>query len=283
MKLIFWLCLGILLGPTFFDLHFPWPLAPLTTALTAVFLLLSGIEIGGYPFFTKSKEFVFLFAGAFAFPFVVGLIFYPESPFIAIALSISALPVAIQILKEKNLYRTALGRQVLQIACACDIAAWIIFSFILPADHAQSWLFGHWPLLTFFLGLLIGKGKNFSQNFWLLQLQNKIVIPLFFIGLGLGVNFRSHFSPFLTLKIFALATITKGVGAYLAARKIGLSSTDAQTLAFLLNARGAMEIFAARYALEVGLISPTLFSALLITAVTTSLLAALKVQRITPA
>ncbi|MFZ4484757.1 MAG: cation:proton antiporter, partial [Chthoniobacterales bacterium] len=61
---------------------------------------------------------------------------------------------------------------------------------------------------------------------------------------------------------------------YAAARFSGSSHSDSLTVASLMNARGLMELILLNIALQAGLITPTLFTIMVIMAIVTTLMAA---------
>lgn len=70
-----------------------------------------------------------------------------------------------------------------------------------------------------------------------------------------------------------VAIASKGLGVYVASRWAGESPSEARQIAALLNARGAMEIVAAHYALQSQIINPTQYVALLLLAILSSVVA----------
>jgi Kef-type K+ transport system membrane component KefB len=61
---------------------------------------------------------------------------------------------------------------------------------------------------------------------------------------------------------------------YAASRFCGENHADSLTVASLMNARGLMELIMLNIGLQVGIISPRLFSAMIIMAIVTTLMAA---------
>jgi len=65
----------------------------------------------------------------------------------------------------------------------------------------------------------------------------------------------------------------KGLGCWLAARVSGENNRDALAIGTLMNARGLMELILLNIGLERGLITPTLFTVMVIMAIVTTLMA----------
>jgi Kef-type K+ transport system membrane component KefB len=70
--------------------------------------------------------------------------------------------------------------------------------------------------------------------------------------------------------IIATASVGKFGGGFAAARATGLTWREAASLGALMNSRGLMELIALNVGLDLGLISPTLFTMLVLMAVVTT-------------
>lgn len=134
----------------------------------------------------------------------------------------------------------------------------------------------HAILGAFIMGIAFGDSVHLKEQAREIihQFVTNIFAPLFFVSIGLKVNFIDHFSLTIVLLIVAVACVGKVVGAGLGARMGGLSRNNAIAVGFGLNARGAMEIILGTLALNAGLISQEIFVALVIMAMLTSLLSA---------
>jgi Kef-type K+ transport system membrane component KefB len=99
-------------------------------------------------------------------------------------------------------------------------------------------------------------------------------VPLYFGSVGLKLDLVHHFDPVLTAGMVALACVVKVASVYAGARLGGQARGPAVHLAMALNARGGPGIALATLTLGAGIIDETLFTALVIVAVGTSLLAA---------
>ncbi|HEY6748329.1 MAG TPA: cation:proton antiporter [Mycobacteriales bacterium] len=99
-------------------------------------------------------------------------------------------------------------------------------------------------------------------------------LPVYFGSVGLKLDLVHHFQLVLTVGIVALACLVKIASVYAGARLAGEPSGPAVHLAMALNARGGPGIALATLTFDAGIIDQTLFTALVILAVGTSLLAA---------
>lgn len=127
---------------------------------------------------------------------------------------------------------------------------------------------------AFIIGVALGDSKHFSERAKEIvhQFINNIFAPLFFVSIGLRVNFFTNFDLGLTLVIIVIAFIGKIVGAGLGAKLGGgFSWKESVAAGFGLSARGAMEIILGLIALENGLINEKVFVSLVIMALVTSM------------
>lgn len=102
------------------------------------------------------------------------------------------------------------------------------------------------------------------------------LLPLFFIYSGLNTQIGLVDSWALwgiTLLVLAVAILGKGVACWLAARLSGEPNRDALAIGSLMNARGLIELILLNLGLQAGIITPTLFSVLVLMAVVTTLMA----------
>ncbi len=126
---------------------------------------------------------------------------------------------------------------------------------------------------AFVIGIALGDSKHFSERAKEIvhQFINNIFAPLFFVAIGLKVNFLDNFDPILTLVILAIAFTGKIIGSGLGTRLGGFSWSESLATGFGMNARGAMEIILGTLALESGLINEKVFVSLVIMALVTTM------------
>ena len=103
------------------------------------------------------------------------------------------------------------------------------------------------------------------------QFVTNFFAPLFFVSIGLKVNFIQNFDLTIVSIVLALAFVGKVLGASIGARIGGMSRNHSLAVGFGMNARGAMEIILGTLALNAGLISKPIFVALIIMALVTSI------------
>ncbi|NTV13534.1 MAG: cation:proton antiporter [Desulfobulbaceae bacterium] len=134
----------------------------------------------------------------------------------------------------------------------------------------------HAILGAFIAGITIGDSAHLREHARVImhQFVTNFFAPLFFVSIGLKVNFLQHFDGVIVGVILVLAFAGKVVGASLGARLGGMAVRPALAVGFGLNARGAMEIILGSLAYEAGLISQPVFVALVVMALVTSIASA---------
>jgi Kef-type K+ transport system membrane component KefB len=130
---------------------------------------------------------------------------------------------------------------------------------------------------AFILGAAIPRGQLTRElQRMIAPVTLGLFLPLFFVysGLHTQVGLVSTAPLWLaTLGIFAIACLGKGVACWLAARLNGVSQGEALGIGTLMNARGMMELILLNIGRERGLITPTLFTMLVLMTLATTLMA----------
>ena len=106
------------------------------------------------------------------------------------------------------------------------------------------------------------------------QISVLLLLPVFFLLSGLKVNIQGlgteHILPMIG--ILAVAIIGKYVGAYVGAKMQGVPTWQARSLGLLMNTRGLTELIILNVGLEKGLLSPELFTLMVIMALVTTVM-----------
>jgi K+:H+ antiporter len=103
-----------------------------------------------------------------------------------------------------------------------------------------------------------------------------ILAPLFFATAGLRMDLTALGKPtvlLVGLVILAAAIAGKFVGAYLGARSSRLSHWEGLALGAGMNARGVIEVIIAMVGLRLGVLSPAMYTIIILVAIVTSLIA----------
>lgn len=133
----------------------------------------------------------------------------------------------------------------------------------------------HAILGAFIAGIAIGDSVHLREQAREIihQFVTNFFAPLFFVSIGLKVNFIENFDWLMVTVVMVLAYFGKVIGASIGARMGGMNKRQSLAIGFGLNARGAMEIILGTLALNAGLISQPVFVALVIMALVTSITA----------
>ena len=128
---------------------------------------------------------------------------------------------------------------------------------------------------AFLFGAVLPKEGNLST-----ALAEKIetvavglLLPLFFAFSGLRTQLGLLDSPhqwLVTGAIIAVATLGKFGGSAIAARFTGLTWRESSAIGILMNTRGLMELIVLNIGLDLGVISPTVFTMLVVMALVTT-------------
>lgn len=167
-----------------------------------------------------------------------------------------------------SLSRPSLGLEqgILITAIALFVAAWFTDKIGLYS------VFG-----GFCLGFFFPRTESSERVIQAITPVTRIVfLPLFFAYSGLNTEFGSLFTPALlglTGACVAAAVIGKFGACWAAARFAGEPAAVAVRVGALMNARGLMQLIALNVGLQAGIVTTQLFSALVVVAMVTTIMA----------
>ncbi len=128
---------------------------------------------------------------------------------------------------------------------------------------------------AFLLGAVIPHDSRLARD--LTHKLEDLVVVLFlpaffaFTGMRTEIGLVHGAAEWLLCGVIILtASLGKFGGSYVAARLTGLDRRDAASLGILMNTRGLMELIVLNLGLDLGILSPTLFTMLVIMAVVTT-------------
>ncbi|MYB43724.1 MAG: hypothetical protein F4X74_02110 [Acidimicrobiia bacterium] len=258
--------------------------------------------------------------------------------FMALALSVAALPVVAKILADLGMLRRNFGQVTLAVSMTMDSVGWLILAGLagiardgfrvsdLLASLGGLVLFlvlaatvGRW-LLDQAMRLALRRGRNLpaaltvslvaaigggavTQALGLEAILGAFIVgiilatlryqvgavrhvletvtdsffaPIFFAFSGLRVDIALLASPsaiIWTVVLIVIAVAAKVTGAYVGARRSGLSSGEGLALGSGLSALGAMGIVVALVGLSLGVLSDTGYTVIVVAVIVTSLIA----------
>lgn len=158
---------------------------------------------------------------------------------------------------------------------------------LLASSWVTEWLGVHALFGAFFAGVMAPKQKDFVQD---LSAQFEVVtvvmlLPLFFAltGLRTSVSLISGATMWLYCLLIIFAAITgKFGGSMISARVNGMAWRESAAIGILMNTRGLVELVILNIGLDMGVLSPTLFSMMVLMALTTTFMATPLLQWIYP-
>src|SRR6202167_1966298 len=151
-----------------------------------------------------------------------------------------------------------------------------IFTLTLGAAAFAEYAGIHAVFGAFIIGIAIGESTHLRKRTSELihGIVTNVFAPFFFASIGLRTNFVANFNLPITATVIGVACIGKLLGAEMAARLGGMDRRTSWGVGLAMNARGAMEMILGLLALQLGLIRETMFVALVIMALFTSLVPA---------
>lgn len=147
--------------------------------------------------------------------------------------------------------------------------------FCLLGAIFTEWVGIHAIFGAFLTGVAVGDSQKFNPKSkeMLHQFVANLLAPLFFVAIGLRVNFIKDFDPFICAFVLLIACIGKLLGGFIGARLSGFKTNKAIAVGFAMNARGSMEIVLGLLALQAGIINEKIFVGLVVMTFVTILIA----------
>lgn len=129
-------------------------------------------------------------------------------------------------------------------------------------------------LFGFFLaGIVVGEAKSLSEDTRrvISQMVHSLFVPLFFVNVGLKIDFFNNFNFGLVALISAIGIGGRYLGTWVGATLTGVPRVNRHLLSITHTPGGMMEIVVALMALDAGLITPPIFVAIVFSAVFSSI------------
>ncbi len=163
----------------------------------------------------------------------------------------------------------------------------ITLVLLLASSFATELIGIHALFGAFLFGAVIPKEGGFARVLTE-KIEDLVVVfllPLFFAYSGLRTQIGLLNTPnawFMCSLLIAVACLGKFGGSAVAARLTGLSWRESSALGILMNTRGLMELIVINIGLDLGVISPSLFTMLVIMALVTTFMTTPVLERIYP-
>lgn len=151
----------------------------------------------------------------------------------------------------------------------------LILLLTLASGWVTEFLGLHALFGAFLAGVIMPRNHSFVQEIWqrLESLTMVMLLPLYFAFTGLRSSFLLIFGAGMWIYcalIIAVAVIGKFGGSLLAAKFSGLPWREAAAVGVLMNTRGLVELIILNVGLDLGVLSPALFSAMVLMALVTT-------------
>jgi Kef-type K+ transport system membrane component KefB len=163
----------------------------------------------------------------------------------------------------------------------------LVLLFVLLSAIATELIGIHAIFGAFLLGVLIPHDSAIAREFEgkLKDVVAVLLLPAFFAfsGMRTQIGLLQGWEQWLAcLLIIVVATLGKFGGASLAARFSGMSGRDSTALGILMNTRGLVELIVLNIGLDLRVISPTLYTMMVLMALATTMATAPALRIFTP-
>ena len=151
----------------------------------------------------------------------------------------------------------------------------IFFLVLLISSYATEIIGIHTLFGAFMAGAIMPDNLNFRTIFRekVEDVALVLLLPLFFVFTGLRTEIGLINDPYMwkiTGLIILVAIVGKFVGSALAARVVGQNWKDSLTIGALMNTRGLMELVVLNIGYDLGVLTPQIFSMMVIMALVTT-------------
>ncbi|HEY3141118.1 MAG TPA: cation:proton antiporter, partial [Acidimicrobiales bacterium] len=167
------------------------------------------------------------------------------------------------------------------------VPVWAALALALAGAWTTEQIGIHAIFGAFLAGAVMPRGSGIQ-----LEVEQKLrtatlvlLLPVFFVVVGLSTRIDLLDRAYLwavTAVVIAVAIIGKWGGSMLAARVTGESWRDASMIGILMNTRGLTELVILSVGLELGVISKTIFTIMVIMALVTTLMATPMLALVSP-
>jgi Kef-type K+ transport system membrane component KefB len=177
-------------------------------------------------------------------------------------------------------------RSFLRAGLSYDLIA-VVILLILASSLFTEWMGVHALFGAFFAGVVSPKHKNFVRELTARFEPVTIVmlLPLFFAltGLRTSISLISGVSMWLYCALIIFVAVAgKLGGSMISARINGMPWRESAAIGILMNTRGLVELVILNIGLDMGVLSPALFSMMVLMALTTTFMATPLLQWVYP-
>jgi Kef-type K+ transport system membrane component KefB len=301
---------GILLGPSLLGLLAPsvqaalfppaslGPLSTISKIGLVLYMFVVGTHIQTSTIRQAFRSAMVISVAGIVVPFVLGsalaALLYHDGRFfspdvsrslcmiyLGAAMAVTAFPVLARIIQERGIAGTSLGTLALAAGATDDAIAWCLLAVVLvslnPDFNVAGFLGSHAVFVAFVVGAVLPRAprvRDVSRS--IEAVAATVLVPLFFAYSGLSTHLSLLWSTELlmvSIVVILNASIGKAVACWGAARLTGRPNGEAMAIGALMNARGLMELIMLNIGLEHGVITPTLFTVMVVMTLVTTMAA----------
>ncbi len=230
---------------------------------------------------TKDETIIALFAAVI--PFLLGFLVFKLLGFsllisiiVGVCMTITSEATKAEELLDLRKIKSKVGSAMLASGILDDLIGLIIFilaTSALAIVPINDYLLLLGVLVSFFVGVMVQRKAKKIEKIADVNNLFKLIIPFFFISMGMYFNFESLIvNPTLLLLIIVVAVVGKFVSVFLAKPFTTFSWAQTKLIGWAMNSRGAMELAIAVIALRNGLIPTDLYSSIIIMTLITTIL-----------
>ncbi len=247
-------------------------------------MFMAGVESSWHLLNKEKKDAAYIAIFAAFIPMAIGFAaFYmlnysfQTALIIGIAISISAEATRAKVLMEMNKLQTRVGAALIGaglIDDALGLSLFVLLTYFMHTAGTAEELLVAGSLICFFLGLAVKRLAG-RENLLIAvpeQFFNYLLIPFFFVSIGLHFDYRSLLlNPSTLAIIIVIATIGKFIGVFATKPFLDFNFKQLHLIGWSMNSRGALEMALALVAYRSNLLSEKLYSSLVIMALVTTL------------
>jgi Kef-type K+ transport system membrane component KefB len=209
--------------------------------------------------------------------FVVAIAGAANATAAALSLMLVGVYVAAMILIVRPLLRRLLGQSLLHESEPTKGVLALVFGTVLLSALSTEIIGIHALFGAFLAGIVMPAGGGFRRKLVLRveHFSSVLLLPLFFAFIGLRTQvglLNSSWDWLICLLIIAVATIGKLGGTSLVSRMMKMSWRESLKLGALMNTRGLMELIVLNIGYDLGILSLSIFTMLVLMALITTLM-----------
>ncbi len=249
-------------------------------------MFLAGFEVSGNLLFKEEKDAIVVTLFTLSTSLLIGTIVFtllgfalPAAIIMGICFGVTAEGTKARVLLQLKKLKTKLGALLMGTGIINDIIGvflLLLVSYIFTRGFQVSELFTLFAvLLAFFAGMMAHYSLDrFSAKLKRIEkLLLFTLVPFFFVNMGIKFDFHSlRLDWWIFLIVLVVATLSQIIGVFLTKPITKLRPKQLFLVGWGMNSRGAVELAIAYIALSIGLLPPTLYSALVLTALVSTIL-----------